>query len=525
MMLSRTPLESRLVLSPFGASLVVVYAVAYAALHALAQTWGVTVYSLWYPVAGVRFALLWRFGERFAWPFVLAELVVQGLWGRFDQPLPAAIMFALSVALPPLGYGLGVRLVRRLRQDARAEETALSMAIAMAVAPALAAALSLPWALLDQRAAQLTDLAQRLSAVLTFLVGDVLGVLLIAPPLLWICALVLDKKRPRPRRLQLARVAECVCVAGLAGLVQWAAGWTGLGMRLEPLMLAVVWTGLRLGVTPAWGLAALTALYVLFFLPHGVDTAVLFELHLMAACIAVAAYLAGGYSDAEIRHAAEIARRDRLLFQAERLKTLRAMSVAVIHDLSQPLTTLAVEARHLRQISESDAIDAETLRFTAKLIESKSANLADLVRTLRRFGARSSDRTSVVTLSEVINEAIAVVSSEIKALQVRLTVDGVSDDPVVGHPVELQQAVVNLLRNAIFASPGAEIWIQLGSASGRAFFVIDNVPTTSKATGMGVGLIIARTIIEACGGALDRTDVGARVLQRADFPIKDVAGG
>ena len=43
---------------------------------------------------------------------------------------------------------------------------------------------------------------------------------------------------------------------------------------------------------------------------------------------------------------------DRMLFQAERLKTLRAMSVAVIHEISQPLSTLAIEAKHLHEIEE-----------------------------------------------------------------------------------------------------------------------------------------------------------------------------
>ena len=53
--------------------LIATYAVLFAVLHSLARTWGITIYSLWYPIAGVRFAFLWRYGAKFAWPFALAE--------------------------------------------------------------------------------------------------------------------------------------------------------------------------------------------------------------------------------------------------------------------------------------------------------------------------------------------------------------------------------------------------------------------------------------------------------------------
>jgi C4-dicarboxylate-specific signal transduction histidine kinase len=69
------------------------------------------------------------------------------------------------------------------------------------------------------------------------------------------------------------------------------------------------------------------------------------SLHMLVACIAIAGYLAGGYSDGNERHAREIAQRDRILRHAERLKTLRAMSVAIIHEINQPLTTLVMLPR------------------------------------------------------------------------------------------------------------------------------------------------------------------------------------
>jgi signal transduction histidine kinase len=511
------------VLSPFGLGLIATYAVLFAVLHSLARAWGITIYSLWYPIAGVRFAFLWRYGEKFAWPFALAELLVQALWGRFDKPPLEALVFGLSVVLPPLGYGLGIRLVRAVRQEKPERETALSMAIAMAVAPAVAASFSLPWAFLDQRAALIAHVVDRLAAILTFLIGDVLGVLLLAPPLLWGLAFRGLKSRHAPKRLTPSRVFEGLAAVVLAFVTSWVAHSAELGVRLEPFVLATVWVGLRLGPWAAWSVAASTALYVLFGLPAATTAVDRVELHLLAACIAVAGYLAGGYSDAEVRHAAEIAQRDRLLFQAERLKTLRAMSVAVIHEISQPLSTLAVEAKHLREASQAGTIGDEELKFTAQLIERKSRSLAELVRTLRRFGARTGDVATLVALSDVVSEAVAVVRAEAKALKVKLEVEGVSREQIVGNGLELQQALVNLLRNAMAASPGGRVLVRLGGTPARTSFTVENTPTAAAADGMGVGLIIARTIVEASSGELKRAESNGRVTYTADFPVKAFA--
>jgi C4-dicarboxylate-specific signal transduction histidine kinase len=101
----------------------------------------------------------------------------------------------------------------------------------------------------------------------------------------------------------------------------------------------------------------------------------------------LATWLAGSFADAQVEAAARLERHNRLLFQAERLKTLRAMSVAVIHELSQPLSTLAIEANHLHQAAAALPSDWRgDLAQSAQLVDRKARTLADLVRRLRRFG-------------------------------------------------------------------------------------------------------------------------------------------
>ena len=76
------------------------------------------------------------------------------------------------------------------------------------------------------------------------------------------------------------------------------------------------------------------------------------------------------------------------------------MSVAVIHEISQPLSTLAIEARHLHGITaDADSEIAES----AALIDRKAATLSDLVRRLRRYGGRSVDEPTPLPVTALID--------------------------------------------------------------------------------------------------------------------------
>ncbi|GAA3257635.1 hypothetical protein GCM10020258_18020 [Sphingomonas yabuuchiae] len=120
----------------------------------------------------------------------------------------------------------------------------------------------------------------------------------------------------------------------------------------------------RVALRPCRRLGALLVV-VLRVLPDtagAMDTPERLQRHLALATIVVTGYLAGSFADAQATARAMLERRDRLLFQAERLKTLRAMSVAVIHEVSQPLSTLAIEARHLHQLTAGRGTRSRTVR-------------------------------------------------------------------------------------------------------------------------------------------------------------------
>lgn len=241
------------------------YAASFALLHTLAAAWGqISLYSLWYPAAGLKFTVLWRFGPQLAPGLALAELLVHLAWGNLSLPPFEGLTFAASVVFPTLAYGLAIARVRACELDpgAKASASSMPLAIAMACAPALAAASSLPWHLLRHTAGAPSTLIDALSAAIVFLVGDVLGVLLIAPPLLWLLG---PRQRSPLKPLDQERVAEAGVATALALGAAWVTLRTSLGLRLEPMVLAVVWVGRRLGTAAAWLVLAPVSAFVLFF--------------------------------------------------------------------------------------------------------------------------------------------------------------------------------------------------------------------------------------------------------------------
>jgi C4-dicarboxylate-specific signal transduction histidine kinase len=252
-------------------------------------------------------------------------------------------------------------------------------------------------------------------------------------------------------------------------------------------------------------------------------------LHSGLAAVAISAYLAGSFSEGQRRARADIARRDRVLFQAERLKTLRAMSVAVIHEISQPLSTLAIESRHLAAISEDPAAHATDIRESARLIERKAETLSNMVRRLRRFGGRAVDEPSLLSLSRVLDETVHLAAGEARAGRSSLRLNVPEEDLLImGQEVELTQALLNLVRNAIAASPGSAIDISLKLSNSEAAIHISNsVNRDSKGYGgMGIGSLVARAIIEAHGGRLERTaSVAHLITHEVTLPLVEVLHG
>ncbi len=493
--------------------LLLAYGFGFWLMLGLAAHWGGKgFYSVWFPAAGLRLALLWHAGPRLTPAIAVVEILVNLAMGLFSFASADWAMTLWGISRPVLAYGGVVAVIRWLSSGKRAGVMAPPMPFGLAAvaAPGVAAFSALPEALLRPDRTAVETIQDVMMSLTAFAVGDLLGVLIIAPPLLWVAEMISRRRSGSGLGAPAAGWSAIVEVALLlAGgiAMTWLLDRIGLGSQPMPLILAVAWIGLRLGRFPVWVALTIVSVLILPETAGAFSTTDRLHLHLDLATVVVVGYLAGSYCDAQKQARTDIERRDRLLFQAERLKTLRAMSVAVIHEISQPLSTLAIEAKHLHEIT--DGAGDEIMRCAA-IVNRKAGALSTLVRRLRRFGGAAVDEPSPLPVSALIESVAAIAAPEAKDHGASLKLGPIDPDLVVfAQEVELTQALMNLLRNAIQAAEVGQVELT-GQKDGDSvrIMVANRVGSSNRAkAGMGVGTLVAQAIVEAHGGHLEKAKV------------------
>lgn len=517
---SSSVLRNLLVLAAYGASFTLLReSSAHWATHHL--------FSVWFPAAGLRFAFLWVAGARWAPAAALAELLVSVGAGTvtLSAPLPLSL---IGVAGPCLVYGGVIGLVHaRMAKRGTAEADPVAFAIAAVAGPMAACIAALPWAIPLASARGPLSPQLLFSALLVFTLGDLLGILILAPPLLWLANRVRRHTWSfKVGAAQLYRYGELLLLLSCAWALVWMLQRLGDGLVLAPVLLAACWCGLRGGRAVAWVATLLSALLILPGTEDRTSDALRVQDHMQLACVAVGAFLAGSFADAQKRAMFEIGRRDRLLLRAERLKTLRAMSLAVIHEVSQPLSTIAIEARAMVDASRSTTVDRNELSEIAALIARKTDDLAELIRRLRGFGSGGNEGRALQSLRQMVSDVIALAAPEAKNAGISIEEAAGPDLSANVNDVEVRQALLNLVRNAVAAAPKPDGVIRIGwsQIEGSVRIWVENAVVGGRRSheGMGLGLIIARSIAQAHGGGLFLEQIeGGCVRAGLDLPIDE----
>jgi signal transduction histidine kinase len=232
------------------------------------------------------------------------------------------------------------------------------------------------------------------------------------------------------------------------------------------------------------------------------------------------------------------------LVHASRLASMGELTASIAHEIKQPLSAILAHAETAELLLEADAPPRAEIQQIIAKIRSDDLRANDVITRLRDLLGKHTMERHEVDVNEVIRDTLRVLEAEARR---RIVVVDARLDPalpsVVGDRVHLQQVVLNLLLNAMDAMatiPESDRRVTVATvaqAESVEIMVSDNGPgidpkilgrifhsfVTTKARGLGLGLSIARSIVEAHGGRIDAAQSAAGgAVFRVTLPVSRV---
>ncbi|MYM38675.1 ATP-binding protein [Duganella qianjiadongensis] len=466
------------------------------------------------PALGLVFWL--RYGWQAALPWCVAliggELLVRGL------PAGWALTLISSLWLT-CGYGLlGTMLRRQFGDggvfDSRDRLFRWVLIVVVGVLLNDLGYIALLWA------GGLIPLGQWSEAVLRFGIGDVVGIL-VSMPLFW----MLSSSSGRQRLFATVWRAETLGYLGLTiGVLFLVFGSiaTSEFKHFYFLFLPVIWAAFRQGLygTALMVFTLQAAIGALVKWNHAVDIAV-HELQMLDAVLALVGFSIGIAVD-ELRKASNELKR------TLRLAAAGEMAAALAHELNQPLTALGAYGKACELLLERGEGGA-VLKGAIQRMIAESGRAADVVRRLRDFFRTGAIKLELLQMDQVVATVSQQFSGTMREHGVVLTVLPGPALAVQADRLQLELVLRNLLANAMEAvqeQPAGQRHVTLsvnqiagqrrsrhgsmqltvedsgkGISAAQAMRLFEPF-VSSKASGLGLGLVLSRAMMEAHGGTL-----------------------
>ncbi len=172
------------------------------------------------------------------------------------------------------------------------------------------------------------------------------------------------------------------------------------------------------------------------------------------------------------------------IIHTSKLATLREMLTSVAHELNQPLNVIRMAAGNVRRKVSKGTADAEYLNNKLKRIEERTARAADIINHMRMFGREVNENPEPIDARSVVTNALDLMGEQLRLAKIEIVSELAEDcTSVLGHTIQLEQVILNLLSNArdAMAESDGETKITL-----RVFEDNKGVHITSEDTGGGI---------------------------------------